>query len=435
MTGHLYIVSGASGSGKTTLVDLIIDECEGVVQVPKYSERASRGPHDDTKHVEEVGSEEYDITYVLNDYYYGIKTWEIEAQINEGKDAFIILSDFKMIRRLKERFPDNSSSIYVSSAVDPLTLQRVMAERHANEIDPTTEQSIALRKNFYKLQCSAQLDRWSTVLEGMSDLLQEWNDVVPHAESARIRSEKIRSFHLRYIDQLTLFDYVILNHSQGNPKDMLRQGKKIFENRAERDTPSKKEPVLFVVAAASGAGKGLLMETTGRLIGPKRIGIVRKQALREAKVNDRRDGLEALGVDGTFSSGFDFDWTFHKSEKNDGHNGTRYAINTKAVKVGLAEGITQIVVSNIGIFPRFREVFGEQVVFIYLHSTRPESEVRAYQLQNCDTQEEAEKRIQEIREVHDSYMNNIWQFHHVLLNTSYKEDLFDQMLELARHHK
>ena len=75
MTGHLYIVSGASGSGKTTLVDLIIDECEGVVQVPKYSERASRGPHDDTKHVEEVGSEEYDITYVLNDYYYGIKTW------------------------------------------------------------------------------------------------------------------------------------------------------------------------------------------------------------------------------------------------------------------------------------------------------------------------------------------------------------------------
>jgi guanylate kinase len=441
MTGHLFIISGASGSGKTTLVDLVIDKLDNVARAPKYSERPSRGKGDDTTHIDNIDSTEFDITYVINDFYYGIKTQEIEEQLNSGLNVFIVLSDFKMIARMKGFFPKNSSAIYVSSGVDAKAIQRIMAERlHSEDFNPSKEQSLSLRKKFYKLQCSAQLDRWYAVLTGMNTLLEEWSDVVPYAESARIRAEKIRTFHLRFTDKLSLFDYVILNHTSGKPNDMLLQMSIILEKNQLRHTPSSTKPVLFVVAAASGAGKGLLIETISRLIGPERIGIVTKQALRDAKDNDRRDGLQALGKNGKFSEGFSFEWSFHKiidKDKQlnvDAHNGTKYAINPETVKAGLDAGINQIVVSNIDTFDRFLKLFGDQVVFLYLHATRPESEVREYQLNNCAGIEEAESRISEIREVHEAYMSNIWRFNHVLLNTSYKEDLFDQMLELENYY-
>jgi guanylate kinase len=429
VTGQLYIVSGSSGSGKTTLVDMIMEQVDGVERAAKYSERASRGPQDDTTHVDEVDSKSYDITYVINDYFYGVKTADIERQLGRGVDVFIILSDFRVVRRVKERFGERATTVYVSSAVDPDVLRRVMADRHRDEFSPTPGQSTLLRRQFYRLQCAAELGRWSAVLDGMSDLLDEWNHVVPHAESARIRSEKIRSFHLRYTDQITLFDQVVLNHTQDRPEDMVAQMKQLLLHK--RGLRRIQSPVLFVVAAASGAGKGLLMETTGRLMSDGVIRTVTKQALRDPKPNDRRDGMVSLGHDGLFGDEFDFRWEFHKGG---GQSGTRYAISTSEVERGLQQGVHQIVVSNIAVFDDFRRRFGDHTVFLYLHATRSEAEVRDYQLANCATVEEAEQRIREIRDVHEAYMENIWRFDHVLLNTTFKEDLFDQMLELIHHY-
>jgi hypothetical protein len=49
---------------------------------------------------------------------------------------------------------------------------------------------------------------------------------------------------------------------------------------------------------------------------------------------------------------------------------------------------------------------------------------------NRDPELEAEYRIAEIRKVHEQYIDRIADFNHVLLNTAYPEDLFDQMFEL-----
>lgn len=428
--GHLYIVSGASGSGKTTLVNEVLAAGDlNAVRAPKYSERQRRDVNDDISHVERISADEFDVCYVINDNYYGVRTSEIEQQLNTGKNSFIILSDFNVVERLKERLGPRCSSVYVSSAVDPAAFQKINAERHARGFQPTEPEREALGRQFYRLHCAQQLERWPSVFECMGDLVSDWGALIPNAESARIRAEKIRSFHNRYVDNLTLFDHVVLNHSQGKPGDMVLQMRKLIRSRLDGDVRGRPvQPVLMVVAAASGAGKGLLMETMGRIIGSDRVAAVTKLAKRDPKPNDRRDGMRAITADGQFPDDFDFRWTFHNS-------GTEYAIRTSEVWVHIGEGRNAVVLSNVAAFEEFRERFGDQVVFVYLHATRPESEIRDFQLQNCRTVEEAKQRVDEIREVHDQYMEHIAEFHHVLLNTAYKEDLFDQMLGLVKHYE
>lgn len=52
----------------------------------------------------------------------------------------------------------------------------------------------------------------------------------------------------------------------------------------------------------------------------------------------------------------------------------------------------------------------------------------------CHSKGEAEVRLKEIEKVHKDYVENIAGFDHVLLNTTYPEDLYDQMLELLEYH-
>ncbi|WP_460841595.1 nucleoside/nucleotide kinase family protein [Nocardioides marmoraquaticus] len=392
------------------------------VRAEKFSERPHRGEGDDIVNVARIEDGECDLIYVINDTYYGVDTKSIQQQLDEGLNTFIVLSDFRVVEQLKNRFGSQATTVYISAPMSETRVQQVMADRHKSEFRPTEEQSSMLRRQFYRLQCAAQLNRWLNVFDGMVDLLGDWSEVVPRAETTRIRAEKVRSFHLKYIQGLTLFDHVVLNY--GGPEDMTRQMRQIVSS-----TPGMRPdqgPVLMVIAAASGAGKGSVMETVKRVFGD-RVEIVEKQALRAPKPNDGRDGMRALGVDGTFSEDFDFRWSFHES-------GTPYAISTARVRAALERGVSAVVISNIAVFPQFLERFPGRVVFVYLHATRPEADVREFQYQNNSTAVEAEERIREIRQVHENYMDHINEFDHVLLNTSFKEDLYDQMFGVIQRY-
>jgi hypothetical protein len=48
---------------------------------------------------------------------------------------------------------------------------------------------------------------------------------------------------------------------------------------------------------------------------------------------------------------------------------------------------------------------------------------------------EAETRIREKQDVHEAYIRNIANFDHVLLNTGFQEDLYDQMFRLIEHYQ
>jgi guanylate kinase len=429
MSGYLFILSGASGCGKTTLMnDICNDSTINGLKAAKYSERESRGSDDDIQHVERIEIGDYDLAYVINDKRYGIKTTKIKQELDSGKNAFIILSDFRVTRKVKSVFGEQAKTIYISSAIDPQSLLKVHGTRHA--FSPSEEQKKALHNQFSRLKSAARLELWPSVFKCMSELLDDWRKFIPDSQSAEIRAQKIRSFHNRYIDKIVLFDHVILNI--GDPSDMTNQMKNLIHHYDARPNPRiVRPPALFVVAAASGAGKGLLTETLRSIIGQDQVSIVAKMAKREPKPNDRRDGMTAIGEQGEFPPSFDFTWRFHQTEESEG---TEYAVSTDEIRQNIANGKQQILISNMNEFARFRELFGDHAVFLYLHALRPEEDIRAYQYARWSPTE-AETRIAEIRKVHDQYIERIAQFNHVLLNTAYPEDLFDQMFELVEYYE
>ncbi len=268
----------------------------------------------------------------------------------------------------------------------------------------------------------------------MRELLDDWKQYIPEKDSTEIRKNKIRDFHKSYIDKIHLFDHVILNHNMGNPDEMTKQAINIINFYERNDSkPNKENPVIYIVSAASGSGKGLLMESIREVIGEKQIHITTKEAKREPKKNDRRDGMKAIGISGEFSEDFNIKWFFHK---DDNHKGTEYAVSEQEIKSCIENKKPQIFISNIGQIEIFKELFGKNVVFLYLHATRSDEDNKNFQYEKWkDNPSEAERRIKEVEKVHKDYVNNISKFDHVLLNTAFKEDLYEQMFTLIDYYK
>ena len=428
MSGNLYILTGAAGSGKTTLLNAIV-KSKLAVKAPKYSERPSRGPDDDIIHTDNIENSGCNIIYTINDRRYGINTNLIKEEIEREKDLFVSLSDLRIIRRLKSELGNRAKALYISSAIDEKKLEKIQHERHP--FAPTEKQKEVLYTLFYRLKSASKLEIWPKVVEYMGELVDSWKDALPESRSTEIRQQKIRAFHSRFIDNIALFDHVILNYYE--PELMTEQAKRIIEyykNKQKVETNEKK-PVVFMVCAASGAGKGTLMESLN-IMGSQQIAVVSKMGRRAEKETDKRDGMIAIGPNGEFPPEYDWRWEFHKG--ND-FKGIKYAVSTDEIGKNISENKTQILISNMGQIEKAKEIYGEHMVFIYLHATRTEEQIRKYQYESCKTGEEAETRIGEIKKVHEAYIENICSFDHVLLNTTYEEDLYDQMFCLIEHYR
>ena len=194
-----------------------------------------------------------DIAYALNKGQYGICTENVWSELKVGKNVITILSDFRIITRLKKIFKDSILVIYVASAVDTAKLEKIQIARLG--IDQSKEDSI--KKKVNRLNSSINIKKWGNVAKVIHELNEDWEKTKPDADSTRFRAERIKTFHTRYIDNITLFDYVILNYNEGHPEDMTVQFNNIF--KANNKNLLNKSP-LFVVTAASNAGKGTMME-------------------------------------------------------------------------------------------------------------------------------------------------------------------------------
>lgn len=446
MSGYLYIISGASGCGKTTLINNIcsnkLNKQLKTIKAPKYSEREVRDKDDDIIHDPKIEIGEYDIAYFMNGNKYGIKINEIVELLDKGLNPFIILSDLRVVRRLKSILGNRLVTLYIASAIDTKRLQMIQEKRH--HFSPTVEQQKKLARQFNRLNSAARLSLWRRVFECISELNNDWNQFIPEAESTEIRIQRIRAFHTRYNDNLELFDHVILNYTENKPSEMTDQVANILKN-GDRPFSFKKEksyPPIFIVAAASGAGKGTLVEMLN-LIGRDKISITSKIAKRDKKTHDKRDGMIAIGEKGVFPEEYDIDWDFHKPIINDKDKtgdtiqkfkGVEYAVSSAEIEKNITSKRPQIFVSNMQQFHRFRKLYKNHCVFLYLHRLSSAEEIEKFQYKVCHSKEEAKTRLKEIKRVHKDYIDNIAEFDHVLLNTTYPEDLYDQMFELLEYY-
>ncbi len=429
MSGKVFILSGASGSGKSTLMQRMCERYPDVVIAPKYTTRPRREQWDDIIPVNDIDSNNYDIAYFLNKSQYGIRANEVLGIINSGNDAMIVLSDFRVIQRLKETLGENAVAIYISSPIDRHRLMELQSERH--QLKPTKGREAVLGNRFMCLRSAQRLQNWNLVNNLITEIVKEWRQAVPEMDSAEVRAEKIRTLHIRYVDNLQLFDHIILNYT--TPDDLERQMVGLRKMYAEggHEPVQRGKGVLYVVAAASGAGKGTLMQVLNT-IGRDRIRIVSKAAGRDPKENDKRDGMIAIGEGKEIPECFDIRYIFHAGKE---FKGTPYGIRSDEIEENFREEVQQIVVSNMDQFQKFRHRYGQRVVFLYLHATRSREEAEAYQYQNCKSIQEAKQRINEIEEVHQAYIDRISEFNHVLLNTTNEEDMYDQMFQLIDYYR
>ena len=169
MSGHLFILSGASGSGKSTLLNSIMDRYPNdYVRAIKYSTRKSRGEDDDIEHTANITEIDQNVPYAMNDDYYAINTNVILQQLNAGKNALIIISDLRVVRKLKSILGDKCSAIYISSFIDATDLAKVNAERHDNLLDQSKIDEINRMLN--QLKSAQRLEDWSLISSMINDL-------------------------------------------------------------------------------------------------------------------------------------------------------------------------------------------------------------------------------------------------------------------------
>lgn len=386
MSARFYIISGSSGSGKTVLLDLIQNQCTfKAVIAPKYSTRSERkGEFDDIKHVAQINDEEYTFVYPMNNYIYGIRAGEVMDIIGQGYNVFIVLSDLRIVEEVKQFFGSIAVSLYIYRNLSPAQLGKVLEER-----------------------------------EKARGIKQE--NTVPFPKQKQTRLNRLYLMQRQYVDNITLFDHAILNTRK--PQDMLQQVTNLVEGY-EKGIMRKgmKGPVIFLIAAASGAGKHTLMSAMYDL-GRRKISVVKKATTRPIHVDD---GSEIYRVDDIDPSKFDINYVFHD---------TAYGIATAQMWQNLSQGRPQILITNIQQFHKFRRKFGPLVVCVYLHATRTRKQLFEWQVKRHKDVAKAKLKAKELDRVHQDYIENIAEFQHVLLNTLEKEDFWDQMFRLIKLYR
>jgi guanylate kinase len=185
--------------------------------------------------------------------------------------------------------------------------------------------------------------------------------------------------------------------------------------------PRPTGPVIFMIAAASGAGKRTLMEAMYSM-GRRTIKVIQKATNRNAQPGDGEEIIPNQLIDDGYAIKYNF-------------NGKMYGIKTDSIWENLAAGHPQIIVTNMDEFHQFSKIFGRAAIGVYLHATRTQEEILDFQTKKLNNEVEARKKVEKIEIIHQGYIREIAKFKHVLLNTIEKEDLWDQMFRLIKYYQ
>lgn len=414
------------------------------------------------------------IVYYKNGNMYGIVVEEV-LKVLERTNAVVIISDFHAIAQLKAEFLelcDRMRVLYIASTIDERVLLERYKKRETTEFNLAPEKEKETLKNigeFNSVVASAiRLHYIQRIEEVMPLLNEEWNSILPYFETIKTRSTNIRMLYNQYIENIDAIDYPILNFY--NLDYMYSQIRNLLSNSVrhhEKRRVIKDCSPIFMVCAAPSAGKATLMEVIGDLGEVDgNIQITRKYAQRSPRKNtDGRDGMVAIGEEGRFenyiSSDYIWTWQFHNTNNS---AGTWYAVDRSEIEKNIQPGRAQIFVSNMDQIEVAQSYYPDNLVVLYLHATHEtetKNHIRAKSINDieeeimkemgCSRQEAehirisnheykdnievyVEEKMEEIRAVHDSFLQHNHQIDHVLLNTGTKEDLVEQMRNLIAYY-
>ena len=414
------------------------------------------------------------IVYYKNGNLYGIVVQEV-LKVLERTNAVAIISDFHAIAQLKTEFlelRDRIRVLYIASTIDERVLLERYKKRETTEFNLTPEKEKETLKNigeFNSVVASAiRLHYIQRIEEVMPLLNEEWNSILPYFETIKTRSTNIRMLYNQYIENIAVIDYPILNfynldYMYSQTRTLLSDYVRQHDKRREIKDCSP----IFMVCAAPSAGKATLMEVIGDLGEVDgNIQITRKYAQRLARKNtDGRDGMVAIGAEGQFEDYINPDyiwtWQFHNTSNN---AGTWYAVDRSEIEKNIQPGRAQIFVSNMDQIEIAQSYYPDNLVVLYLHATHEtetKNHIRAKSIndieeeimkeEGCSRQEAeqirlsnhvykenveayVDEKMEEIRAVHDSFLQHNHQINHVLLNTGTKEDLVEQMRNLIAYY-
>jgi hypothetical protein len=182
---------------------------------------------------------------------------------------------------------------------------------------------------------------------------------------------------------------------------------------------------LFVIVGTPGSGKDLLIRAVNDL-GTQHAQIVPKHTSRDRREDD---GSEMI-CPGDSGHNLDACDIMYKNY------GDTYGIECSRIWEGLKKGLSQIAnVSNITAINRLRDVFGELMVLVYVHSNVGAEEYLDKEMPLGADTSYVQRRAEEYRFALDVYLENFLAFEHVLIYTGNAEDLYDQIFRLFRAYE
>lgn len=116
----IAILVGPSGSGKTTIAEAIISKTN-FVKITTCTTRAPRPGEINGVHYNYFSDEEFKKMIAENKFveycmyankYYGTRFQELDDAVNENKNIIIVM-DINGARAIRERYPENSISIFL----------------------------------------------------------------------------------------------------------------------------------------------------------------------------------------------------------------------------------------------------------------------------------------------------------------------------------
>jgi len=186
---YIFLIVGASGTGKGILLRALRDMGERhVVIIPKQTTRKSKTTDGDEMmsiYPKKKFDPKFDILYgnYLNKY--AICSSNIWENIKKSKFQVLIVSNLKAIKKLYHHFGSLIKLIYLYSPVDKEQL-----EKHQKDIATEDKKEIEVRKS------------------------------------------KIEVVHDYYVDNITVFDHVLLNIQE--PEDLCDQIFRLFQYYREK---------------------------------------------------------------------------------------------------------------------------------------------------------------------------------------------------------